>query len=299
MSSDLSWRLLQGIKERAIAEGEAIAETYGFLKPPVNPFRIIERERLIVPFGADFSTAFDGRLEYQAPRFLLFYNTKYDQWTHGGEHHPKVIFTAAHELAHFFTDEHRDYLRRGGGPHRSFAEFASDSVVEQQADSFASGLLMPSHILRQTINEDSEVTLDFLKEVRATYEVPLVSMLVRWTQLSDFPCATICLSPNGVIAWGFVSEGFARGGIFKALRGAVASSQNAHRFVAAEPTLGKYREAVADGYADHWLDTSRRRLSVRENYVAIPYRRQAFVFVTASEDEIADASGWHLRDCDD
>jgi hypothetical protein len=291
MADHLSFRLVQGIRQRALAEGEAIAETHRFVQPPVDPFQIIEREPLIVPFGADFGSAFDGRLEYQAPRFLLFYNAKYDQWSHEGEHHPKVIFITAHELAHFFTDEHRDYLRRGGGPHRSFAEFVSDSIVEQQADSFASGLLMPTHLLRPTVNEEPNVTMDLIKDVRAKYRVPLVSMLIRWTQLSDFPSATICLLPGGTIAWGFVSEGFGRGGMFSVLRGNAVVSQDAHRFIAADPTFSKYREDVGAGYAHHWLDTVRKRVSVRENYVVLPYRRQAFVFVTADEDEVADSSG--------
>jgi hypothetical protein len=298
MSDDLSWRLAEGIRERAMADGEAIAESYGYLRAPVDPFRIIDCERLIVPFGADFGTAFEGRLEYQSPRFLLFYNTRYDQWAHEGAHHPKVIFTTAHELAHFFTDEHRDYLRRGGGPHRSFAEFVSDSIVEQQADSFASGLLMPGYLLRPIVNDDPDWNLARLKEVRAAFQVPLVSMLVRWTQLNDFPSATLCLSPSGTIAWGFVSEGFARGGVFKALRGMVTISQNARRFIEIEPSFSKYREGAGNGYAHHWLDTARRRLSVREHYVAIPYRHQSFVLITADEDEVAEESGWHEADAD-
>jgi len=55
----------------------------------------------------DFGDAFDGRLEYQRPRFIIFYNTKYDAWPHMGEHHPKVKFTVAHELGHFFLNAHR------------------------------------------------------------------------------------------------------------------------------------------------------------------------------------------------
>jgi hypothetical protein len=292
---ELSWRLMQGIKDRATGDGEAIAEAHNFSQPPVNPFEIIKRERLIIPFGANFGDAFDGRLEYQAPSFLLFYNTRFNRWAHDGEHHPKVLFTAAHELGHFFTDEHRDYLRRGGSAHRSFAEFASDSIVEQQADSFATGLLMPSYLLRPTVNQADDVSLDVVKTVRARYQVPLVSMLVRWTQLNDFPSATLCVVPNGTIKWGYISEGFSRVGIFRVLRGK-RSSQSAQKFLSLEPSLSKYREGAANGYAHLWLDTPIRRLSVREHYIVIPYRRELFVLLVADEEEVEQATGVHQFD---
>ncbi len=106
--SGLGWEA----KLRKAAEyGEQIAREADFLKPPIDPFAVIENESgRIKAFGDDFGSDFDGRLEFQKPDFLLFYNTKYDTWTHIGRHHPKVLFTIGHELGHYFIEHHRNYL---------------------------------------------------------------------------------------------------------------------------------------------------------------------------------------------
>jgi len=287
MAGELSWRLLQAIREQAAAEGETIARAMGFHVPPVDPFKIIAEERRIFARGGDFGDAFDGRLEYQAPQFLLFYNTKYDRWPHAGAHHPKVRFTAGHELGHFYLDEHREFLRRGGGPHRSFSEFRSEPVVEQQADWFAAGLLMPEFLLGPVVNDDPSATLDAVKAAREQFDVSLTGVLVRWVQLSHFPCATICVAPHGRIKWGFVSEGFGRARGYRSLRGAPMQSPDARKFLAAEPGCTKFREGSGVGVAHHWIDLPCGDLGVKEYYLSIPYRQDMMVFVVGDEDEVA------------
>ena len=303
MASPFSWRLLQGIREQAASEGETIARAMGFASAPVDPFKIIDEERQIFARGEDFGEAFDGRLEYQDPQFLLFYNTAYDRWPHTGAHHPKVRFTAAHELAHFYLDEHREFLRRGGGPHRSFSEFRAEPVVEQQADCFAAGLLMPEFLLGPVVNDDPSPTLDTVKRARELFDVSLTSMIVRWVQLSHFPCAAISVLPSGQIRWGFVSEGFGRAGGFRSLRGTSLQSSMAKRFLAAEPTCTTFREGTGSGLAHHWIELARRDIGVDEFYLAIPYRQDMLVMVIGDEGEVAgdadDADEYGLGESDD
>ena len=111
-----SWRLDKARLDYAMRLGEEVVQTLSIIEPPVNPLLIVESEKSIKPFGDDFGDAFDGRLEYIEPRYLLFYNTKYNQWPHIGTDHPKVRFTIAHELGHYFLDDHRAYLNKGGKP---------------------------------------------------------------------------------------------------------------------------------------------------------------------------------------
>lgn len=123
-----TWNLEQSRRDAASDLAETIVEDLGITAPPVCPFHIVGSERRrIAAYGDDFGDAFDGRLEYQRPRFLIFYNTKYDAWPHKGDHHPKVNFTVAHELGHFFLNPHRNYLKHGGRPHSSLTEFVSDN----------------------------------------------------------------------------------------------------------------------------------------------------------------------------
>src|SRR5262245_3383302 len=78
-----SWRFEQARREAAAALAERIVKDIGITAPPVSPFKVLDTEkRRIRVYGDDFGDAFDGRLEYQSPRFLLFYNTKYDDWPH-------------------------------------------------------------------------------------------------------------------------------------------------------------------------------------------------------------------------
>ena len=162
----IEWKLEQGKLKKAAEYGEQIARDAEFSQSPIDPFIVIQNEqKRIKTFGDDFGNDFDGRLEYQKPSFLLFYNTKYDSWPHVGTHHPKVIFTIGHELGHYFLQHHRDYLMRGGGAHGSVTEFQSNRLVEREADSFSSGLLMPKYLLGKIANRNPP-SLEAVKEAR-------------------------------------------------------------------------------------------------------------------------------------
>ena len=75
---------------------------------------------------------------------------------------------------------------QGGKSHPCFTEFQSDPYVEQQADCFSAGLLMPSFLLAPHINKQAEPTLDIIKNTAREFEVSITSMMVRWILLSDF-----------------------------------------------------------------------------------------------------------------
>ncbi len=184
---------------------EEIVKGLDISKPPVDPFKIIKAERrLLLAYGEDFGDAFDGRLEYQSPKFLLFYNTKYDAWPHTGAHHPKVTFTVAHELGHYFLDRHREYLKKGGGAHCSQTEFLSDNLSEREADTFAASLLLPRFLASPAVNKN-ELTFSRLDGIARSFETSLLSTTIRAVQLSGHPCAVAGIR-DGVVAWMFPSE---------------------------------------------------------------------------------------------
>lgn len=290
MAPELSWRLQQSILDHSISQGEEIARVSGFEAAPVDPFTVVASDPNLYAEGADFQDAFDGRLEYIGPRFLLAYNTKYDRWPHMGDHHPKVRFTVGHELGHYFIDEHREYLRHRGAGHCSLTEFQSQVQVERQADCFSAGLLMPRYMLAPAINKVQFPTLDLVKEVAHCYRVSLTGLLVRWTQLSDFPCAVVALSQDGV-KWGWVSEAFRAAGAYRVLRSSQTGSRKASEFLRTDPTLSNYREGKGSGLADQWLDFDRDHIGVDEFYAVIPYGRYMLVFIVADEDDLDNRYG--------
>lgn len=284
--SPISWKELRARKQNAARRGEETARAYGFESWPVDPLVILKAEKkLILASGDDYRDTFDGRLSYVGPRFVLCYNTKYNQWPHQGELHPKVRFTLGHELGHYFMDSHRTYLVNHKKPHGSFTEFQSNSVVEQEADSFSSGLLMPSYLLSSHINQNIDPTLDHVREMASKFDVSFTALLVRWVQLSHFPCAALCVRKNR-IQWGFASDPFKTAGLYRARTGQATIGQDAGKFTEVDPTFSKFRVGQGSGIAKNWLDWQGRRISVNEFYMAIPYSKCLMVFAVADEDDL-------------
>ncbi len=281
----MTWNLEQARVEHASELAETIVKDLGFIAPPISPLKVAKSEkRRIRLFGHDFGDAFDGRLEYQAPRFLLFYNTKYDAWPHRGEHHPKVLFTIAHELGHFFLTPHREYLKKSRKPHGSHTEFVSDNLSEREADAFAAALLMPRYLADKTINAGPG-TLKAIQAARDLFEVSLISMMVRWVQISNYPCA-MCVVQARNIQWGFTSEPFKKAGAYRVLRGKPVTSRSGRELLETEPSLGYYREGKGSGLAERWLDFECDGLWVEEYFVVIPSLQQLLVFLTADEGDV-------------
>lgn len=285
------WKMMQNARDAALARGEEIARLNGFVKAPVDPFAVIASEEdQLLAAGDDFQDCFDGRLSYHDGGFLLLYNTRYNAWSKNGTHHPKVRFTVAHELGHYYLDRHREFLVNRRKPIESFTEFESHREVERQADAFAAGLLMPKHLVGPRVNSDTDAGMDSIKEAAAVFDVSLTSMLVRWTQLSHFPCATLCVR-QGVIQWGFGSEAFRNCGLWKTKRGVGIMSADARSFVKVDPSCGTFREGQGVGFASHWLDGEQDVVDVREYYLVIPYSECVMVFVTADESELPTPQG--------
>ena len=286
VKSELPWKLLQNLRDAALSQGEEIAKVLDFQSPPVDPFLVIKQEPLIYAEGSDFGDAFDGCLVYAGNRFLLAYNTKYDIWPHSSLHHPRVRFTIGHELGHFYLKEHREILRNGGPQYTCTTEFEDDPQMEQEADCFSAGLLMPSYMLSPRINQLADPTLKDIRMLAKDFDVSMTSMMVRWVRLSDFPCGVFSFGAEG-IRWGWVSDAFARMGAFRKHKGPVRSP-GAVKFLNAG-ALTRYREGESSGYLHDWVETDESGLGVQEFYAVIPYAGYALVFITAAEDDLPEA----------
>lgn len=286
MPTDLSWNILYAARDRAAQEGEEIAATYGFNEPPVDPFVIAKEEQTLIDLAEDdFGTAFDGRIKYVGPRFLICCNTRYNNWPHKGKRHTKVVFTLAHELGHFFISSHRAYLVSSKKPHGSFTEFTADPLVEQQADYFATGLLMPGQVFRPRINQSNFPSRSAIQDVRRDFHVSLTGMLVRWVQLSDFPCVVVGVK-GGKIAFGWVSERLRSRGIFQLRRGRPVLGRDVQRFINQDPSVGEYRTDSGSGAIKNWMDYDSARLETEEHYFAVPHTGTVWVIAFCDEDEM-------------
>jgi Zn-dependent peptidase ImmA (M78 family) len=125
----------------ALAERIAIAR---FAGERVDPEQIARDENIGFKYDS-FPEEFDGILVFDDGKFYLVCNER--RSSRGAN---RSRFTFAHELGHYFIEEHRRDLQSGQcPPHFSLSEFRSDLPIEKEADIFAANLLMPATSFRK------------------------------------------------------------------------------------------------------------------------------------------------------
>ncbi len=154
----------------------------------------------------DYGDAFDGLLEYKAPTFHIYCNTARAQAVGT----PRARFSVAHELGHFFIDEHRNALIAGKPPHSSFAEQPAVNAVEAEANLFAANLLMPTQEFRKTLLE-ARAGLPGIIDTASTFGVSIQSTALRFSAISRRPCAFVMYREAGKPWWDISPELKARG----------------------------------------------------------------------------------------
>lgn len=99
-------------------------------------------------------------------------------------------FSIAHELGHYFLAGHPEAVFRNGEVHESRAGFASSDQYELEADHFAAGLLMPSHLFATASGRYSD-GLEAIKGLAADCKTSLTASAIRYAQLSEAAVAII------------------------------------------------------------------------------------------------------------
>ena len=168
-----------------------------------NP-EIIAKEAKINFSYNNYGTGFDGMLQNKDGKFHIFINL--DRTRYPGSH--KSRFTFAHELGHFFIEEHHWALKNGLAPsHPSVTDHPNPHFfVEAEADYFAGALLMPQGAFNSFCkNEHFNPTL--IKNISIAFEVSLNAALLRYFEFDFRPLAIVC-SKKGKICWYKISDDF-------------------------------------------------------------------------------------------
>ena len=155
---------------------------------PIDLYKIIHSEGNIRTRPANYGVKFDGRIEYISDKkiFILY---------HPAAINPRVRFSIAHELGHFYIPEHRKLLLTGKS-HNSKTGFISDKRLEREADEFASNLLVPENYLNELLFKKTFLTLKDLLELANELQVSATAMAIRYVNMTPEPCAVI-LSQDG------------------------------------------------------------------------------------------------------
>ena len=282
----MKWKTEQWAQEKAGQQAEGIVRRLGLLYP-IDPLSVAKEEYPILRAGGrDFANRFDGKLRYITDKrcFVLLYNTKYDAGYRPGTHHPRTRFSIAHELGHYFIEQHHAYLAHGGHAHASINEFRSKTNIEREADAFAASLLLPSHLAKPVINA-GELSLSRLEAIADRFQTSLISTAIRSVQLSHFPCALAGIR-DGSTAWMFPSEPLIEAGISPNKGTLPRNAQEAW----ASFQVGVSSQSENEGHVRDWFNTYERDelnpVHVTEEYIPVPRMGTLLVLLTMNEGDV-------------
>ena len=184
-----------GISEARKEEIAELAELIAHEHSPngsVDPEWIAKSKGITISYG-HYRDSFDGLLEHCSDRFHIYCNL--DRLTR--KENPRTKFTLAHELGHFFIVEHSLALRSGRSPgHGSFTEYESKNPVEQEADHFASSLLMPKERFLRLASKEPAGIPGIITLARH-FGTSLTSTAIRYASLEVKPCFVVKWSADG------------------------------------------------------------------------------------------------------
>lgn len=168
---------------------------------PILPEHIAKMGGITFNYS-NYEDCFDGMLEHLSGEFHIYMNLD-----KAPQNSPRSRFTFAHELGHYFIDEHRIALEAGLSPsHPSYTNFHSENIVEKEADYFASCLLMPEERFKTDCFR-KPFGPDLINFMTSKYEVSATAFLLRYVHSEQVPIMVIC-SKDGKITWRWESDDF-------------------------------------------------------------------------------------------
>jgi Zn-dependent peptidase ImmA (M78 family) len=175
------------------------------------PNEIAKFEEVPVHYD-NYENAFDGMLLYdtESKDFHIHININ----NGNNQDSKRGRFTLAHELGHFFLDEHRLGLKYGLlEPHASFHNIDQKSIIEEEADYFASCLLMPKYKFRnhssvyRRITGNRRFSLDYLQSLSEVFQSSLLSILIRFGEVGTHEIFAV-VSKDNIAQWFVKSKDF-------------------------------------------------------------------------------------------
>lgn len=167
----------------------------------VSPEFIAKEKGISFCYG-NYGNSFDGLIEQEDRLFHIFINNRNNK-----DDSPRSRFTFAHELGHYFIDEHRQALLNGRTPsHPSFTDFSSKNPVELEADYFASSLLLPELRVRRDCHR-RKFNFSLIDDLATKYQTSITATSIKLMTIDKHPIMLVC-SVAGKIKWFKCSHDF-------------------------------------------------------------------------------------------
>lgn len=160
----------------------------------IYPAQIASSIGISFSYG-DYGSAFHGLIEQENKGFHIFINTRISN-----AEHPRSRFTFAHELGHYFIDEHRQALLSGKTPsHPSFSDFRSKNPVELEADYFASSLLLPDSRIKSDCLK-KPFNFNLVQTISEKYQTSITATVLKLMTIDKHPIMLACYV-RGQLKW--------------------------------------------------------------------------------------------------
>ncbi|WP_421837554.1 ImmA/IrrE family metallo-endopeptidase [Novosphingobium sp.] len=169
-----------------------LAKEYSKQRFPDDPITLVK--------GASLP-GFDGAL-YRAPSAKKGWGIVYNDAIRSPG---RINFTLGHEFGHYLLHRlaYPDGMECGDQDMvRWDSEYAQ---IEQQANEFAVGLLMPLDDFRRQIDPKAKPTLDEIGACASRYDVSLIAATLRWLQFTERR-SVLVVSRDGYILWARSSD---------------------------------------------------------------------------------------------
>ncbi len=172
---------------------------------PVTDLEKLYREEEVSVYYDHYENHFDGMLVFDSNRFHIHLNI--DRGNH--RESKRGRFTLAHELGHYFIDEHRDGLLSGKfKPHPSHTSLIRNNLVEMEADYFASCLLMPQNKLREESIRD-RFSFQSIYSLSDVFQTSILATLIRFAEVGTHEIFVV-VSKDNIVKWFLRSKDFPR-----------------------------------------------------------------------------------------
>ena len=175
----------------------------------IDPEIILNNNDVTVIYDR-YDADFEGMTIYRNGRFNVHINI-----INIPKNSMRSRFTLAHEAGHFFIPEHNIALQKSYHPSKFNAN--ENNLVEEEANFFASALLMPEKQFKeQCYNEP--FSLKLITQLSKYFAVSKLAVLLRFIEVGHFPLM-VAFCQDQVLKWLVRSHDFPYQGAFKSKYG--------------------------------------------------------------------------------
>lgn len=150
-----------------------------------------------------YEDAFDGMLLYDGECFHIHVNIDRGNTANS----KRGRFSLGHELGHYFINEHRIGLKYGLlEPHASVNTLTHQTLIELEADYFASCLLMP-YTKYKAFTAKKEFSFALISSISEHFQTSQMASILRFIEAGTREFMTVT-SKNGIAKWFAKSDDF-------------------------------------------------------------------------------------------